>query len=301
MLLIELTATKEVMVKVTDVEERATIELSTRQPVVGQSLTATLMNDDEVESNIRWTWSDISGTIPMDTDAVSTYTPVADDANDRLRVGVKYIDTDNKEQTVAAVAFEQAVAATLAVGATNESPSFAEGAPATRMIAENAAAGTAVGAPVTATDDHRTALTYKLTNSDDSASDEFKIDSRTGQIRVREGAELNYDVMEPNALITSRSPSPTLMDGTAGTITVTVTVTDVPEAPKVTGPASMEVVEDVTTEVDVTAVGTYTGTDEAGDAIGLTLEGADAGAFGLTRNATQDTTTTSCFQYKPRF
>ena len=37
------TATEEVMVKVTDVEERATIELSTRQPVVGQALTATLM------------------------------------------------------------------------------------------------------------------------------------------------------------------------------------------------------------------------------------------------------------------
>ena len=41
---------------------------------------------------------------------------------------------------------------------------------------------------MTATDDHRTALTYEL-----STSTQFEIDSRTGQIRVREGAELNYD------------------------------------------------------------------------------------------------------------
>ena len=100
-------ATKDVMVKVT-VEERATIELSTRQPVVGQSLTATLKNNDEVASGVRWTWSNIAGT-STDANAMSTYTPLPVDANDRLRVGVKYIDTDGREQTVAAVAFEQAV------------------------------------------------------------------------------------------------------------------------------------------------------------------------------------------------
>ena len=270
-----LTAMKAVMVKVTDVEERATIELSTRQPVVGQAIMATLMNDDEVVNDVRWTWTGIAGT-PTDTQTSSTYTPEADDANDSVRVGVKYIDTDDREQTVAAVAFEQPVAPSLAVGVTSNAPTFAEGATAMRTIAENAAAGTAVGNPVTATDDHRTALTYQL-----STSTQFEIDRRTGQIRVREGAELNYDVVaERTHTLTVTVPDPD--GGTAGTIEVTVNVTDVPEAPKVTGPASGMVEEGMTT------VGTYMGRDEAGGAIGLTLEGADASAFRLTRDSDGD-------------
>ena len=125
-----LTATKDVMVKVTDVEERATIELSTRQPVVGRPVMATLGNDDEVVGGVRWAWEkkdgtswvDVTGT-PMSTDAMETephtgtYAPVQNEIDAELRVGVQYIDTDDDNQTVAAVAFEQAVAAT--VGGTN--------------------------------------------------------------------------------------------------------------------------------------------------------------------------------------
>ena len=268
---------KVVMVKVTDVEERATIELSTRQPVVEQPLTATLKNDDEVASGVRWNWSGIAGTQPNS----GTYTPVTDDANARLSVGVKYIDNENKEQTVAAVAFEQPVAASLAGDETNDPPSFAEGNAATRMIAEDASAGTAVGDPVTATDDHRTALTYAMVQTAPAPTDEapasFKIDPKTGQISVREGAELNYDVATARTyilMVTVDDPD----GGVTGKATVTVTVTDVAEDPKVTGPASKMVME------ETTAVGTYMGRDEAGDAIGLTLEGADAAAFGLTRS-----------------
>ena len=189
-----LAATKNVMVKVTDVEERATIELSTRQPVVGQGLMATLGNADEVAISVRWTWEkkdgatwvDVEGT-PTSTPSpyIGTYAPLQGEINAELRVGVEYIDTDDDNQTVASVAFEQPVAAS--VGGANELPEFADGSAAMRTIAEDASAGTAVGAPVTATDDHRTALTYKMTSA------EFEIDSRTGQIRVREGAKLNYD------------------------------------------------------------------------------------------------------------
>ena len=204
-----LTATKEVMVKVTDVEERATIELSTRQPVVGQMLTATLKNDDEVVSDVRWNWTGIEGMPEPPTTAEpsysNTYMPLPGDANDRVRVGVNYIDTDGKDQTVAAVTFEQPVEATLAATATNEPPVFADdpAAATTRTIAEDASAGTAVGDPVTATDDHRTALTYTMVQTMPDAMDEapasFKIDPKTGQIRVSESAELNYDVTTADA------------------------------------------------------------------------------------------------------
>ena len=185
------TEMKTVMVKVTDVEERATISLSPRLPVVGRVLTATLGNADEVASDVRWTWTGIEGTT-TDTDENSTYTPLPGDANDRIRVGVKYIDNDGDNQTVPTVAFEQPVAATLAPDATNASPSFDDGTEASRTIPENSPAGTAVGDPVTATDDHRaaTALTYVLTGDD---SDKFGIDPKTGQISVKADAVLNYD------------------------------------------------------------------------------------------------------------
>ena len=278
-----LTDMKAVMIKVTDVEERATIELSTRQPVVGRLLTATLMNDDEVASGVRWTWEkkdgatwvDATGTIgaPSTTSPYSnTYTPVQGEINAELRVGVEYIDTDDDNQAIAAVAFEQAVAAS--VGGTNVAPTFAEGDTASRTIPENSPAGTAVGDPVTATDDHRTALTYEL-----STSPQFEIDSRTGQIRVREGAELNYDVTTAADRMYTLTVTVDDPDGpTAAEATVTVTVTDVAEAPEVTGSASEGV------EEGMMPVGTYMGRDEAGAAVGLTLEGADAAAFELTRS-----------------
>ena len=200
------TAMEIVMVEVTDVEERATIEFSTRQPVVGQLLTATLKNDDEVASGVRWTWEKKDGATWVDamgmttlTDVQpysSTYTPVQNEINAVLRVVVEYIDTDDDNQTVAAVAFKQAVAAS--VGGTNVLPKFADGSEATRTIAEDASAGMAVGDPVTATDDHRTALTYTMAQTTPDPTDEapasFRIDPKTGQISVSASAKLNYDV-----------------------------------------------------------------------------------------------------------
>ena len=200
-----LTATKEVMVKVTDVEERATIELSTRQPVVGQMLTATLKNDDEVASSVRWTWEKKDGAAWVDVEDSATpgvdspphtsmYTPAQSEIGAEVRVGVEYIDNDDDNQAIAAVTFEQPVAAS--VGGANELPEFADGSAATRTIAEDAAAGTAVGDPVTATDDHRTALTYTMDQTPpptDEAPASFKIDPKTGQISVSASAKLNYD------------------------------------------------------------------------------------------------------------
>ena len=58
----------------------------------------------------------------------------------------------------------------------------------TRSIAENSAAGTNIGAPVTATDTENDPLTYSLAGTD--ASD-FDIDSATGQIKVK--SALDYE------------------------------------------------------------------------------------------------------------
>ena len=116
----------------------------------------------------------------------------------------------------------------------------------------------------------------------DDAPASFKIDSKTGQISVSASAKLNYDPVGSTAAVRAYTLRVTVADPDGGDdapIDVTVTLTDVAEAPKVTGPASAKVTE------GTTVVGTpYMGRDEAGVAIGLTLEGADASAFSLVRD-----------------
>ena len=293
-----LTATKDVKVKVTDVEERATISLSPRLPVVGLVLTATLGNADEVESGVRWTWEkkdgaawvDVAGEATASTASppasqTSMYTPAQSEIGAELRVSVQYIDSDDDNQAIAAVTFEHAVAAS--VGGTNVAPTFADSTAASRTIPENSPAGTAVGDPVTATDDHRaaTALTYTMAQTNPAPTDDapasFKIDSKTGQISVSASAKLNYDPVGSTAAVRAYTLMVTVADPDGGddaTFDVTVTLTDVAEAPEVTGSASAKV------EEGTEDVGTYTGTDEAGDELGLTLEGTDASAFSLIRD-----------------
>ena len=121
------------------------------------------------------------------------------------------------------------------VGPANRAPAFDDGAGASRSVAENAAAGTAVGTPVSASDDDGDTLAYVLAGTD--AAD-FSIDGSTGQLRA--AAALDHEAGS------SRSVSVTASDGNGGsaTIPVTVLVTDVdeppdaPSAPTVTGASS---------------------------------------------------------------
>ena len=77
----------------------------------------------------------------------------------------------------------------------NRPPRF-EGALDSRSVLENSPAGTAVGAPVTATDPEDDRLRYRLSGDDEAL---FDIDEDTGQITVAEGAMLDYET--DNALV----------------------------------------------------------------------------------------------------
>ncbi|MDE2903093.1 MAG: fibronectin type III domain-containing protein [Chloroflexota bacterium] len=108
----------------------------------------------------------------------------------------------------------------------------------TRSIAENSAAGTAVGDPVTGTpyddgdDETNDALTYTLTGAA-ATSGNFEIDAASGQISVTQGASLNY---ESESSYTGKVEY--TVNGYATAINVTIDVTDVeaakPDAPTVT-------------------------------------------------------------------
>lgn len=113
-------------------------------------------------------------------------------------------------------------------------PVFGEGEPLIRNVPENAAAGTALGIPIPATDPAGGEVTFSL-SGDDAAS--FVIGSQTaddgfaaGQISVAEGAEFDFES-------TKKVYEFTVTATTAGGLTsepktVRVNVTDVDEAPK---------------------------------------------------------------------
>ena len=129
-------------------------------------------------------------------------------------------------------ASEPATATVRTAGEANRLPEF--GGPATRSVAENSAAGSAVGAPVTATDADGDTLRYSLEAVDDHAS--FTIDSSSGQIETR--AAHDHEARSRYAVTVKAA------DGAAGsdTVAVTIEIADVEEQPRdaeiVTDPGS---------------------------------------------------------------
>ena len=114
-------------------------------------------------------------------------------------------------------------------------PTFEDGASAARAVAENAPAGTTVGAAVAATDAAGNGLTYSLTGP--NATD-FAIGASTGQLTT--AAVLDHESGASRSVTVSAADA----DGGTTSIPVTVLVTnvaeppDAPSAPTVAGASS---------------------------------------------------------------
>ncbi len=231
---------RAVTVTVVDLEEPGTISLSSPQPQVGTGLTSTLDELDAIVGAPARTWHrspDGSTAWSLITGATaSSYTPVQGDLNYYLRVTVSYTDTHGPK-TLEAVSAN--AVRPVPTGA-NSRPEFDEGFSTTRSVAENSAGDTLIGDPVEATDadpDDVDALTYSF-----SVSDLFTVDPATGQISVAEGAVLDHEA-QPSHTVTLTVADPGLLEDT---IAVTITITDVNEAPVA--------VRDVATTVEDTPV-----------------------------------------------
>ena len=165
------------------------------------------------------------------------------------------------------------VMVTIGVTDVNEAPEFPATETGARSVAENTAAGENIGEPVAATEDPEgDTLTYSL-GGDDAAS--FDVDSTTGQLMTK--AALDFETKA------SYSVEVTADDGNGGTATigVTITVTDVNEAPEF--PAAETGARSV---AENTAVGENIGdavaaTDPEGDTLTYTLGGDDADSFDI--------------------
>lgn len=112
---------------------------------------------------------------------------------------------------------------------TNTAPVFTDGTSTTRAIAENSAANTNIGTPISATDADNDTLTYSLgslggpigASGSDAAA--FRIVSTTGQLQTR--AALDYETKASYTFIVSVSDS----RGGTDSISVTINITDVDE------------------------------------------------------------------------
>ena len=98
------------------------------------------------------TWSTIPG-----ADAAA-YTPTDADVGHHLQATAVYSDPHAAGKTAAAVSVNQVRAAP----EDNGPPVFEDGSSTTRLVAENAPPGTAVGAPVAASDPDSDTVTYTL-------------------------------------------------------------------------------------------------------------------------------------------
>ena len=193
-------------------------------------------------------WMPITGA----TDAA--YTVMDADEGYRLRATAMYDDGEGMGK----MASEQTMMVITA-------PEFADSEDGARSVAENTGAGMDIGAPVTATDANDDALDYTLGGTDAAS---FDIGSDTGQLMTL--AALDYETKATYSVTVTASDSGGLSDS----IDVTVTVTDVNEAPVITGDAALNYAENGTA-----AVATYSATDPESATITWSLEGDDAADF----------------------
>ena len=284
---VDTTATEELTIEVTNVEEPGTVMLSTLQPQVGVAITATLTDpDNATASTVTWQWyrgnSEIVGATDGAGTIMSSYTPTTGDVGSVLRAIAMYDDEEDGDKT----AQEDAAHAVRQAPESNIPPTFPDQnlemedvqTAQTRTVVENTPAGTNIGAPVVASDPD--VLTYSL---DDMGAMSFDINRATGQLITK--VALNFEESPPGtATVTATDPF-----GADATSVVAITVTDVNEDPSVSGAASIDHEENGTVlEIDAEDNGAnpaeYTATDEDGDddaATGLTwaLSGADASKF----------------------
>ena len=310
------TAMKAVTVTVTNVDEPGTVKLTTLRPMAGVALTASVTDPDTrvsggaIDSGVTgatWQWArSQSGTgswASIDKATGSMYTPADGDAGYYLRATATYKDKESHrdEKTAQGVSANTVQASRSA----NKAPKFADdqdpvmagsqGA-ATRKVTENTLAGEAIGDPVVATDGDDDILTYTL---GDTNAELFAIDWDTGQLRTK--GKLNHEASDCAYIATDdpttctytvivRATDPDGMPeagdadmDNADTVTVNIMVTDVDEAPAITGDASVDFEENggITT-----ALGSgYTANDPETNVVPtFSLAGADRGKFALSDN-----------------
>ena len=258
--------TLDVTVTVTDVDETGSVALSSVRPQEDTALTATLTDADGSITGITWewhrspngtsNWTEVTGFGPCLSGSCS-YTPVADDVGDFLRARVSYTDGHDSNKAAERVSDNPVQAKPVA----NRPPTFPSSETGARSVEENTVSGVDFGDPVEATDPDNDDLTYTLGGTD---KDSFEIAASTGQLSTK--ADLDREIKSTyRVTVTAADPSQLKAQQN-----VTITVTDVNEAPVISGLAGVDYPENRTAVIT-----RYTATDPERNTITWDLSGAD--------------------------
>ena len=297
------TGMQEVMVEVTNVDEDGTVTFSARQPLAGILFTASLTDPDGGATNPKWQWAKSSSKNGSYTDIDGAksreYTPTdasgKSDIGYYLRATVSYTDPEGSGKS-AMMKSDYMVQATRG---SNNSPAFpADYDPvevglqgdAAREVAENTEAGTDISAPVVAEDGDDDILTYTLTGD---GADSFDIDWATGQIMTKAALDYEGDVATYTVVVRATDPfgvpqADSAVVDNSDVVTVVITVTDVNEAPAVTGAPAVrfaEIAGEITVPLgDYAADDPETEGDDNNDAVTWSVAGPDGGKFDISTN-----------------
>ena len=134
-----------------------------------------------------------------------------------------------------------------------------------RGLVENTPDGVNIGPPVSPTVSG-SSVSYTLGGADEGS---FDLVGSTGQLRTKPGVTYDHETKDSYTVIVTATDA----DGSIVT-TVDIAVEDVDEAPEITGPTSIEFVENGTG-----AVATYRASDPEGETVTWQLAGPDVGVF----------------------
>ena len=256
--------TQDVTITVQNVDEPGTVTLTSETATIQARVPVTAsLEDDDGPTGITWQWarsrSRTSGWANIAGATSATFTPADTDIGGYIRATASYNDGEGTGKTAQAVSPSVGRAPPV-----NSAPAFPATERGQREVAEDATGGTAAGDPVVANDFNNDPLTYSLTGTDAAL---FTIDSSTGQIRVASGAQMDFETKRTlRVTVEVTDGANALGDPDSDAIddrqSVTITLTDVNEAPEVTGDASVSVAENLNR-----AVATYTATDPERDTL----------------------------------
>ena len=279
--------TQAVTITIENVEEQGTVTLSSdtgtiraRVPVM-----ATLADDDIPSGTVMWQWARSpngrTDWVTIATATSATFTPTDDDEGNYIRARASYTDGEDSGKMAEKVSPRVGDAPPV-----NSAPVFPSTEDGRREVAEDETGGRSFGDPVTATDFNNDMLYYSLSGTDAAT---FEIGQNTGQLSLASGVKLDFEGKRSyrftvevgdgkDPLDDPDDPNDPNVKATDDRQSVTVTVTNVNEAPVVTGDDAPSFQENSNR-----AVATYTGTDPERDTLTWTVTGSDASDFWISQ------------------
>ena len=263
--------TQPVTITVENVEEPGTVTLTTDTGTIQAraEVTATL-EDDDIPTGVTWQWARSPNGrtlwVNIQGATLAAYTPtLEEDRGSYIRATASYTDGHGPNKTA-----EKVSARVGDPPPVNSAPVFPSTENGRREVAENSTGGTAVGAPVEATDLNagdsavNDPLAYSLSGTDAAS---FTIDAGTGQIRLAEGVTLDYEGKRSYRVTVEVTDGRDQngdddMAAIDDRQNVTITVTNVNEAPVITGDTTPSVKENSSS-----MVARYTATDPERDTL----------------------------------